>query len=122
MSYPTKGTKIKSGTTLLAELIGSGIPSLFTFKGSKDFEKQTLNHIKSSSPFYVHQFAIPNFELIRLIDKFENLKDNNDFNPDIVLINLQDDLMNNYRINQVTYCKVFIGSLYNLYLKKEYCE
>ena len=96
--------------------------SLFTFKGSKDFEKQTLNHIKSSSPFYVHQFAIPNFELIRLIDKFENLKNNNDFNPDIVLINLQDDLMNNYSINQVTYCKVFIGSLYNLYLKKEYCE
>tara|TARA_B100001063_G_scaffold189834_1_gene180624 strand:+ start:648 stop:2540 length:1893 start_codon:yes stop_codon:yes gene_type:complete len=96
--------------------------SLFTFMESKDFEKQTLEHIKNSSPFYNHQFVIPNFELERLIDKFENFKNNNNFKPDIVLINIQDDIINDYRINQITYCKAFSGSLFNLYLKKRYCE
>ena len=95
---------------------------LIYFYGVKDFEQKTLNNIKNSSPFYVHQFAIPNFELKRLIDKFENLKNNNNFKPDIVLINIKDDITNNYSINQITYCKVFSGSLYNLYLKKKYCE
>ena len=55
----------------------------------KDFEKQTLEHIQNSSPFYVHQFAIPNFELNRLITKYENLKANNNLNPEIVLIDLK---------------------------------
>lgn len=96
--------------------------SLFTFMKSKDFETQTLKHIQNSSPFYTHQFAIPNFEIKKLIAKFENFKNNNNFEPDIVLIDLQDDITSNYRINQISYCKVFNGKLYNLYLKKRYCE
>ena len=62
--------------------------SLFTFKNSKDFNEETLRFIKNSSPFYVHQFAIPNFELKRLISKFDDIKTNKNFQPDIVLMNL----------------------------------
>jgi len=96
--------------------------SFFTFKKSEDFEKKTLEYIKKSSPFYAHQFAIPNFELNRLVAKYENLKDNNNFNPEIVLINLNKDIINKYSINQINYCKVFSGTQYNLYFKKEYCK
>ncbi len=96
--------------------------SLFTFMKSEDFDKQTLEHVKNSSPFYVHQFAIPNFELDRLIAKYENFKENNNLNPEIVLIDLNKDIINKYSINQINYCKAFSGSQYNLYFKKEYCE
>lgn len=96
--------------------------SLFTFMKSKDFEKQILEHVKNSSPFYVHQFAIPNFELDRLIAKYENSKKNNNLSPEIVLIDLNKDIINQYSINQINYCKAFSGSQYNLYFKKEYCE
>ena len=96
--------------------------SLFTFMKSKDFEKQTLEHIQNSSPFYVHQFAIPNFELNRLITKYENLKENNKLNPEIVLIDLKKNIINEYSIDEINYCKIFSGSLYSLYFKKEYCE
>ena len=89
---------------------------------SKDFEKQTLEHIQNSSPFYVHQFAIPNFELNRLITKYDNLKENNNLNPEIVLIDLKKNIINEYSIDQINYCKIFSGSLYKLYFKKEYCE
>ena len=92
--------------------------SLFTFMKSKDFEKQTLEHIQNSSPFYVHQFAIPNFELNRLITKYENLKENNNLNPEIVLIDLKKNVINEYSIDQINYCKIFNGSLYSLYFKK----
>ena len=95
--------------------------SLFTFMKSEDFDKQTLEHVKNSSPFYVHQFAIPNFELDRLIAKYENFKENNNLNPEIVLIDLNKDIIKKYSINQINYCKTFSGSHYNLYFKKEYC-
>jgi len=96
--------------------------SLFTFMQSNDFDKQTLEHIQNSSPFYVHQFAIPNFELNRLITKYENLKENNNLKPEIVLIDLNKHITNEYSIDQINYCKIFSGSLYNVYFKKEYCE
>jgi hypothetical protein len=96
--------------------------SLFTFMKSEDFEKKTLEHIKNSSPFYAHQFAIPDFELNRLVTKYENLKENNNLNPEIILIDLDKDIINKYSINQINYCKAFSGNLYNLYFKKKYCE
>ena len=95
---------------------------LIYFYEIEDFDKQTLEHVKNSSPFYVHQFAIPNFELDRLIAKYENFKENNNLNPEIVLIDLNKDIINKYSINQINYCKAFSGSQYNLYFKKEYCE
>ncbi len=96
--------------------------SLFTFKNSKDFNEGTLRFIQNSSPFYVHQFAIPNFELKRLLSKFDDIKTNKKFKPDIVLMNLSKKILNEYDLNQKEYCKVFNGDLFTLYFKKEYCE
>lgn len=96
--------------------------SLFTFKNSNDFNEKTLKFIHNSSPFYVHQFAIPNFELKRLINKFDDIKANKNFKPDIILMNLSKKILNEYDLDQNEYCKVFSGDLFTLYFKKEYCE
>ncbi len=96
--------------------------SLFTFKNSKDFEEKTLRFIQNSSPFYVHQFAIPNFELKRLENKFDDIRANKNFKPDIILMNLSKKILNEYSLDQNKYCKVFSSDLYALYFKKDYCE
>ncbi len=68
--------------------------SLFTFKNSKNFEKNILSFIKNSSPFYAHQFAIPNDEFLRLLNKFEKIKENLNFEPQIVIIDNSHKLLN----------------------------
>tara|TARA_B100001964_G_C14238986_1_gene604004 strand:+ start:230 stop:2098 length:1869 start_codon:yes stop_codon:yes gene_type:complete len=96
--------------------------SLFTYMNSDDFEKETLDFIKSSSPFYAHQFAIPRFEMKRLINKFDLIKNKENFYPDIVVINLENNILNNYKLNMVKYCKAFKGNYYSLYFAKNYCQ
>tara|TARA_B100000963_G_scaffold328494_1_gene317095 strand:+ start:2261 stop:4123 length:1863 start_codon:yes stop_codon:yes gene_type:complete len=96
--------------------------SLFTFKDSKDFNENTLKFIQNSSPFYVHQFAIPNFELKRLIERFDDIKANKNFKPDIILMSLSKNILNEYDLDQNKYCRVFNGDLFNLYFQKKYCK
>ena len=96
--------------------------SLFTFKNSKDFNEGTLRFIQNSSPFYVHQFAIPNFELKRLIERFDDIKANKNFKPDIILMSLSKNILNEYDLDQNKYCRVFNGDLFNLYFQKKYCK
>ena len=96
--------------------------SLFTFKNSKDFNENTLKFIQNSSPFYVHQFAIPNFELKRLIERFDDIKANKNFKPDIILMSLSKNILNEYDLDQNKYCRVFNGDLFNLYFQKKYCK
>jgi len=96
--------------------------SLFTFKDSHDFENKTLKFIKNSSPFYAHQFAIPKFELKRLTNKFKNIKENNDFKPDIVLMDKSKEILNKYFLDLNKYCRVLAGDLYTLYFRKDHCE
>lgn len=96
--------------------------SLFTYNGTDDFDEKTLEFIKKSSPFYVHQFAIPRFEISRLITMFENYNKNENFKPDIILMNLSQKIINNYNFDKNNYCKVFSGDLYNLYFKSNYCK
>ena len=96
--------------------------SLFTFKNSNDFKNQTLEFIQNSSPFYAHQFAIPEFELKRLRNKFITIKTNNNFKPDIVMMNKSKKILNEYFLDLNKYCRVFNGDLFTLYFKREYCE
>ena len=96
--------------------------SLFTFKDSNDYENKTLKFIQNSSPFYAHQFAIPQFELKRLANKFENIKANNDFKPDIVLMDKSKEILSEYFLDLNKYCRVFAGDLYTLYFRKDHCE
>ena len=96
--------------------------SLFTYNSTDDFDEKTLNFIKNSSPFYVHQFAIPRFEEARLLKMFENYNENQEFRPDIILINLNQKIINKYNFNKNNYCQVFSSKLYNLYFKSNYCK
>ena len=96
--------------------------SLFTFKNSKNFEKKTLSFIKNSSPFYAHQFAIPKDELLRLLDKFEKLKENLNFEPEIVIINNNHKLLNKAKLNMKNYCEYFIGEKYKVFAINKVCE
>ena len=96
--------------------------SLFTYKNSNDFENKTLRFIQNSSPFYAHQFAIPNFELKRLMNKFQNIKANDNFKPDIVFMDKSKGILNEYFLDLNEYCRVFSGDLYTLYFRKDHCE
>ena len=96
--------------------------SLFTFKNSNDFENQDLKFIQNSSPFYAHQFAIPEFELKRLSNKFSTIKTNNNFKPDIVIMDKSKKILNEYFLDFNKYCRVLNADLYTLYFKKELCE
>ena len=96
--------------------------SLFTFMNSNDFENQALKFIQNSSPFYAHQFAIPEFELKRLSNKFVTIKTNNNFKPDIVMMDKSKKILNEYFLDLNKYCRVLNGDLYTLYFKKELCE
>ena len=95
--------------------------SLFTFKNSQDFDGETLEFINNSSPFYAHQFVIPNSELRRLVNKFENDSINKNFKPDIIIINLSKEFLKKTSFNKDNYCKVFDGTLYKMYFENKYC-
>ena len=96
--------------------------SLFTFRNSNDFQNQALKFIQNSSPFYAHQFAIPEFELKRLSNKFATIKTNNNFKPDIVIMDKSKKILKEYFLDFNKYCRVLNGDLYTLYFKKELCE
>lgn len=96
--------------------------SLFTFKNSSDFDYQTLKFIKNSSPFHSHQFAIPKFELKRLIKKFENTKEKKFYFPDIIVIENDREVIKNSKVNSKLYCMNFDGKYYKMYILKKYCN
>ena len=47
---------------------------LKTFENSLDFDEDILKIIQNTSPLNIQSIAIPNFELKRLKNKFENFK------------------------------------------------
>ena len=57
----------------------------------------------------------------RLINKFDLIDGNENFFPDIVVINLKNEVLNNYKLDMNKYCKVFNGEFYNLYFLTTYC-
>ena len=46
--------------------------SFYTYQNSKDFNQNIMEIIKKTSPSYIHQIAIPNFEMDRLINRYNN--------------------------------------------------
>jgi hypothetical protein len=95
--------------------------SFYTFKRSKDFEKETLNFIAKSSPFYSHQFAIPKFEIDRMIKKFRSNSFIKKDKPDIIILNKNSALFKKMIIEDF-YCKKFDGKALVLYISYLYCN
>jgi len=95
--------------------------SFYTFERSQDFEKNTLSFINSSSPFYSHQFAIPRFEITRLMKKFNSNTFRKKNDPNIIIINKKDEFF--YEIKAInSYCKMFDGNELVLYISKTSCD
>ena len=92
--------------------------SLTTFKNSKDFDKDILNFIKTSSPAMSQQLIMPNFEIERLVQKFVNYKKKHSV-PDLIIINKNDSILSKSIIDYKIFCKNFDGEIYLLYLNKK---
>ena len=57
------------------------------------------------------QLVIPNFEIERLVLKFDkDIKFNS--NPDLVIINKKDPILNKSIIDRRKFCKIFDGEYY----------
>jgi len=95
--------------------------SAATFKRSLDFNNDTLEHILNSSPFYSHQFAIPEFEEKRLLNLFLNHTGKNLKNPDLILINNKHHILRKSKINLNNYCIIYNKEFISAYLKKNLC-
>ena len=95
--------------------------SSVTFKNSHDFDKQTLEHILTSSPYYSHQFAIPNFEKNRLLKMFSKYTDKKLKNPDLIILDNKHYILGNSKIDLSKYCPIYNKESINAYLKKSFC-
>ena len=80
-----------------------------------------MEHLMKSSPFYAHQFAIPNYEIKRLTEMFLNYKDQNFKKPNLIIINKDHDILKNSQIDMNKYCIVHNQKFLSAYLKKDLC-
>jgi len=93
--------------------------SLITFKNSSDFEPNVAFDIAHSSPFLHQQSIIPNFELTRLKNKFLN-HDFDFFNePDLIILNKDNEIFSQIKMDKRKYCNVFNGEKLILYFSRE---
>ena len=92
------------------------------FNKSNDFDSEVMDFVLNSSPYYSHQFVIPNFELKRLLNKFKLNDVDKNYNPDIIVNNKNHSVFNKININDVDYCKKFEGKKIDLYLLKKFCN
>ena len=95
--------------------------SSYTFQKSKDFDKDTLNFIKKSSPYYIHQFVIPNFEIKRLLKNFKSFDKNNIQFPDYLIVNKNHTFFKNIDMKK-KYCIGYKGKSLDVYLIKKMCS
>lgn len=91
--------------------------SMITFKNMKEFTDEELKFLKRSSPILHQQSIIPKLELERLKNEFENFI-NLDPNPDILILNVNDNFYEMRELNLINYCLEYKGQNYFLYKQK----
>ncbi len=91
--------------------------SMITFKNMKEFTDEELKFLKRSSPILHQQSIIPKLELERLKNEFENFM-NLDPNPDILILNVNDNFYEMRELNLINYCLEYKGQNYFLYKQK----
>ena len=93
--------------------------SLTTFKDTNDFDTDVAFDIAQSSPILQQQSIIPNFELLRLKNKFLN-HNLNFFNaPNIIILNKDKELFFKIKIDKIKYCNLFNGEKLILYISRD---
>ena len=93
--------------------------SLTTFKNSNDFDPNVAFDIAKSSPILHQQSIIPNFELLRLKNKFLN-HNFNFFNvPNVIILNKDQEIFSKIKIDKKKYCNLFNGEKLILYVSRD---
>ena len=93
--------------------------SLITFKNSNDFNTDVAFDIAQSSPILQQQSIIPNFELLRLKNKFLNHNFNFFNEPNIIILNKDKEIFSQIKIDQKKYCNLFNGEKLILYVSRD---
>ena len=98
--------------------------SLTTYNNSNNFKNEVLKYINNSSPLKNHQIIVPDEEIKRLNDLFNNTQNQYFENPDIIVLE-KNSLITKYSdINLNNYCKLKKPKQLNIYLnlKKTNCD
>ena len=93
--------------------------SLTTFKNSNDFDPNVAFDIAQSSPILQQQSIIPNFELLRLKNKFLNHNFNFFNAPNVIILNKDQEIFSKIKIDKTKYCNLFNGEKLILYVSKD---
>jgi hypothetical protein len=96
--------------------------SLTTYNDSNNFSEKELESIRLSSPFHSQQLIIPQFEIQRLISKFENFESEQTLKPKLIVVNLNDSFSINISLNDDFYCSKIINNTYKIYYVKNNIE
>ena len=91
--------------------------SLTTYKNSNDFDQSILDFIQKSSPIISQQMIVPNFEINRLLKKFKTHNQNYS-DPDLIILKKKDPILSKSTIDLKIFCKIFDGSHYVFYNKR----
>ena len=96
---------------------------LVTFKNSKDFTNEEINHINKTHLLLHQQSIIPKFELERYKKRFKNYQGKINY-PDVIILNKNDDFYDHSKLNITKYCKIIDGDYFILYfkMKSENCK
>jgi len=92
--------------------------SLFTFNNSHDFDNDILDYIKSSSPIYTMQIAMPNDERNKLVESYKKIKKFQHVNPDLIILE-KDTFFGKYIIDSSKYCSLNEFNYLKIYIKRE---
>lgn len=91
---------------------------LVTFNNSLDFSKDELEAISKSSPLHSQQLIIPYFEIERMINKFNSSNTSKEFQPDLIIVNLNDEISKKIIIENNNYCSKIINKSYKIYIRE----
>ena len=91
--------------------------SLVTFNKNKDdFEDIEKKYIELNNLIITHQVIIPKAELLRLLNKFDNM--NTEINPDIVILD-KNGFIKITELENNDYCQIFDNKLFIIYISKK---
>ncbi len=92
--------------------------SLITYKNSLDFDESEKKYILKSRPTKTQQIMIPNFDIKRLINLYENYESNSKFNdPDIIIVQKNSLIDKFSKINNKLYCQIKNFNFLKVYVK-----